>query len=156
MVRREEVIRLIALATEESYVAEEEEVRATVDHGSSVSDVHRCAVCLFPTTTRCAQCKSVRYWFVFLSQLKSSIAAIRSPKRKSFGFYLLLLLFWFFVVQASVRFFIGDEVTRMNVDRLLFLNTMEKRTSLFSLMVVDTKYLSFRILLFEKIHILMT
>uniref|UniRef100_A0A1J3FCK5 ubiquitinyl hydrolase 1 n=1 Tax=Noccaea caerulescens TaxID=107243 RepID=A0A1J3FCK5_NOCCA len=60
VVRREEVIRLIALATEESYVAEEE-VRATVDHGSSVSDVHRCAVCLFPTTTRCAQCKSVRY-----------------------------------------------------------------------------------------------
>lgn len=62
-VRREEVIRLIALATEESYLAEE--VRAsTVD---SVSDVYRCAVCLYPTTTRCSQCKSVRYWFV-LSQ----------------------------------------------------------------------------------------
>jgi ubiquitin carboxyl-terminal hydrolase 36/42 len=60
-VRREEVIRLIALATEESYLAEE--VRpATVDYGGdSVSDVYRCAVCLYPTTTRCSQCKSVRY-----------------------------------------------------------------------------------------------
>lgn len=64
-VRREEVLRLIALATEESYLAEE--VRAaTVDYdGDSVSDVYRCAVCLYPTTTRCAKCKSVRYWFVF-------------------------------------------------------------------------------------------
>ncbi|VVB18128.1 unnamed protein product [Arabis nemorensis] len=61
-VRRDEVIRLVALASEESYVAE---VRANVDHVSSSSGsdfvVHRCAVCLYPTTTRCAQCKSVRY-----------------------------------------------------------------------------------------------
>lgn len=62
-VRRDEVFRLVALATEESYVAE---VKATtLDYGDSVSDVYRCAVCLYPTTTRCAQCKSVRYWFVF-------------------------------------------------------------------------------------------
>ncbi|KAL0863157.1 hypothetical protein Bca101_042275 [Brassica carinata] len=72
-VKREEVLRLIASATEESYVAvekeKEEEVRATVDYnygGSSSSsyvqdDVYRCAVCHYPTTTRCAQCKSVRY-----------------------------------------------------------------------------------------------
>lgn len=68
-VRREEVFRLVALATEEAYAAE---VRATVDYGSSsVSDVvvHRCAVCLYPTTTRCSQCKSVRYWFVFFSSI---------------------------------------------------------------------------------------
>ncbi|CAH2043345.1 unnamed protein product [Thlaspi arvense] len=58
-VKREEVIRLIALATEESYVAAQEEVRATVDYGSP--DAYRCAVCLYPTATRCAQCKSVRY-----------------------------------------------------------------------------------------------
>ncbi|KAF8081982.1 hypothetical protein N665_0854s0019 [Sinapis alba] len=69
-VKREEVLRLISLATEESsYVAveekekEEEEVRATVDYygSSSVKDVYRCVVCHYPTTTRCAQCKSVRY-----------------------------------------------------------------------------------------------
>lgn len=77
--KREEVLRLISLATEESYLAaqqkDEEEEEATVDYyyGSSSSssvppppddDVNRCAVCHSPTTTRCAQCKSVRYWFV--------------------------------------------------------------------------------------------
>lgn len=60
-VRREQVMRLVALASEESYVAEVQ--AATVDYSDSVSDVYRCAVCLYPTTTRCAQCKSVRYWF---------------------------------------------------------------------------------------------
>ncbi|KAH0892391.1 hypothetical protein HID58_054820 [Brassica napus] len=68
-VKREEVLRLISLATEESYLAaeekEKEEARATVDYyGSSSSvppDVYSCAVCHYPTTTRCAQCKSVRY-----------------------------------------------------------------------------------------------
>ncbi|KAJ0242043.1 Ubiquitin carboxyl-terminal hydrolase 17 [Hirschfeldia incana] len=80
-VKREEVLRLISLATEESYLAaqvKEEEARAaTVNdyyYGSSSSssvpaphpppdddDVYRCAVCLRPTTTRCSQCKSVRY-----------------------------------------------------------------------------------------------
>lgn len=74
--KREEVLRLISLATEESYLAaqqkDEEEEEATVDYyyGSSSSssvppppddDVNRCAVCHCPTTTRCAQCKSVRY-----------------------------------------------------------------------------------------------
>ncbi|CAN8264252.1 unnamed protein product [Cochlearia groenlandica] len=61
--RREEILRLVALATEESYVAAaaEEEIRAAVDYVSSAPDVYRCAVCLYPTTTRCAQCKSVRY-----------------------------------------------------------------------------------------------
>lgn len=79
-VKREEVLRLISLATEESYLAaqekeeeeEEEEAGATVDYyGSSSSvppDVYSCAVCHYPTTTRCAQCKSVRYWFVLLSK----------------------------------------------------------------------------------------
>lgn len=74
--KREEVLRLISLATEESYLAaeekEKEEARATVDYyGSSSSvppDVYSCAVCHYPTTTRCAQCKSVRYWFVLLSK----------------------------------------------------------------------------------------
>ncbi|EOA15025.1 hypothetical protein CARUB_v10028379mg [Capsella rubella] len=59
--KREQVIRLIALATEESYLADEE-VRATVaDYDGGDSDVYRCAVCLHPTSTRCAKCKSVRY-----------------------------------------------------------------------------------------------
>lgn len=73
--KREEVLRLISLATEESYLAaekkEEEEARATVDYYGSSSvppDVYSCAVCHYPTTTRCAQCKSVRYWFVRLSK----------------------------------------------------------------------------------------
>ncbi|CAN7101081.1 unnamed protein product [Brassica rapa subsp. narinosa] len=66
-VKREEVLRLISLATEESYLAaekKEEEARATVDYYGSSSvppDVYSCAVCHYPTTTRCAQCKSVRY-----------------------------------------------------------------------------------------------
>ncbi|XP_010444524.1 PREDICTED: ubiquitin carboxyl-terminal hydrolase 17-like isoform X2 [Camelina sativa] len=61
-VRRDQVIRLIALATEESYLAEEVRVRSpTVAAADSVSDVYRCAVCLYPTSTRCAKCKSVRY-----------------------------------------------------------------------------------------------
>lgn len=80
--KREEVLRLISLATEESYLAaqqkDEEEEATVVDYyyGSSSSssvpppppppddDVYRCAVCHSPTTTRCSQCKSVRYWFV--------------------------------------------------------------------------------------------
>ncbi|XP_010484359.1 PREDICTED: ubiquitin carboxyl-terminal hydrolase 17-like isoform X1 [Camelina sativa] len=61
-VRRDQVIRLIALATEESHLAEEVRVRSpTVAADDSVSDVYRCAVCLYPTSTRCAKCKSVRY-----------------------------------------------------------------------------------------------
>ncbi|CAH8374977.1 unnamed protein product [Eruca vesicaria subsp. sativa] len=64
-VKREEVLRLIDLATEESYVAvEEEKVRETVDYSSvppPPPDVYLCVVCHYPTTTRCARCKSVRY-----------------------------------------------------------------------------------------------
>ncbi|ESQ31318.1 hypothetical protein EUTSA_v10003706mg [Eutrema salsugineum] len=59
-VKREEVIRLIALATEESYLRANVEY-ASSSSSSSVSDAYRCAVCLYPTTTRCVQCKSVRY-----------------------------------------------------------------------------------------------
>ncbi|KFK28246.1 hypothetical protein AALP_AA8G491300 [Arabis alpina] len=63
-IRRDEVIRLVALATEESYVTEIHQ--SSVDYRSleSCDDdvvVHRCVVCLYPTTTRCSQCKSVRY-----------------------------------------------------------------------------------------------
>ncbi|XP_010523321.1 PREDICTED: ubiquitin carboxyl-terminal hydrolase 17 [Tarenaya hassleriana] len=57
--RKEEVFRLVAFATEQSYMAE---VRAVANYEYvSAPKVHRCAVCLYPTTTRCAQCKSVRY-----------------------------------------------------------------------------------------------
>lgn len=120
-VRRDEVIRLMAFATEESYVAE---VQASVDYVSSLASdfvVHRCAVCLYPTTTRCAQCKSVRYWFV-----------LESDQNLLLLFSVLFICLVFSssssVVLASVRFFIGEEVTRTNVDRL-------RRRRLLNLMV---------------------
>jgi len=32
----------------------------------NVSRWYQCALCYEPTTMRCARCKAVRYWFVFL------------------------------------------------------------------------------------------
>ncbi|KAK4850138.1 hypothetical protein QYF36_004171 [Acer negundo] len=57
--RKEEIRRLLLLASEEATRAELEDsyVYGTV----SVSQYYQCAVCFSPTTTRCAQCKAVRY-----------------------------------------------------------------------------------------------
>lgn len=62
--RREEIRRLLVLASEESARAE---LEATVEYGAaaavSVSQQlhYQCAVCFCPTTKLCARCKAVRY-----------------------------------------------------------------------------------------------
>ncbi|CAI0406005.1 unnamed protein product [Linum tenue] len=58
--RNEEINRLLVLASEEAVRAE---LEATVSYSPvPVSrNVYQCFVCYSPTTTRCAQCKAVRY-----------------------------------------------------------------------------------------------
>ncbi|KAJ1375368.1 Zinc finger, MYND-type [Sesbania bispinosa] len=58
--RNEEIKRLLVLAAEETARAERE---ASYVYGAAVSATHsnQCALCYFPATARCAQCKSVRY-----------------------------------------------------------------------------------------------
>ncbi|CBI19252.3 unnamed protein product, partial [Vitis vinifera] len=53
--RKEEIKRLLILASEEAARAELETAAV------SVSPQFQCAVCYCPTTTRCARCKAVRY-----------------------------------------------------------------------------------------------
>lgn len=62
LARQEEIKRLLILAAEEAARAETEAsyAYATV----SVPKNNQCAVCYCPTTTRCARCKAVRYWYV--------------------------------------------------------------------------------------------
>lgn len=66
--RNEEIKRLLILASEESARAE---LEAAVEYGSAVVTVspNQCAVCFFPTTTRCARCKAVRYWYVISTRI---------------------------------------------------------------------------------------
>ncbi|XVF15286.1 hypothetical protein REPUB_Repub09cG0137900 [Reevesia pubescens] len=54
--RKEEVTRLLEMASHEAAVVE---AQAAVDYGYYPK--YQCAVCVAPTTTRCSQCKSVRY-----------------------------------------------------------------------------------------------
>ncbi|KAG5034451.1 hypothetical protein JHK87_009361 [Glycine soja] len=58
--RKDEIKRLLVLAAEETARAEKE---ASYEYGTAVSAApsNLCAVCYFPATARCAQCKSVRY-----------------------------------------------------------------------------------------------
>ncbi|XP_065880330.1 ubiquitin carboxyl-terminal hydrolase 17 [Euphorbia lathyris] len=58
--RKEEIKRLLILASEEAARAE---LEATVSYStvSLPSNIYQCAVCYCPTTTRCARCKAVRY-----------------------------------------------------------------------------------------------
>ncbi|XP_043712601.1 ubiquitin carboxyl-terminal hydrolase 16-like isoform X2 [Telopea speciosissima] len=58
--RREEIKRLLVLASEEAARAE---LEAAVEYGAAVSVARefQCAVCFCPTTTRCSRCKAVRY-----------------------------------------------------------------------------------------------
>lgn len=64
-VRKEEIKRLLVLASEEAARAE---LEASASYGTvSISRGYHCAVCFCPTTTRCARCKVVRYWYVILS-----------------------------------------------------------------------------------------
>lgn len=58
--RKREIRRLLVLAAEETARAEKE---ASFAYGTAVSATpsNQCALCYFPATARCAQCKSVRY-----------------------------------------------------------------------------------------------
>ncbi|XWS29585.1 hypothetical protein CRYUN_Cryun24cG0041600 [Craigia yunnanensis] len=55
-VRKEEVTRLLEMVSHEAAVVE---AQAAVEYGYYPK--YQCAVCFAPTTTRCSQCKSVRY-----------------------------------------------------------------------------------------------
>ncbi|KAG9450807.1 hypothetical protein H6P81_010772 [Aristolochia fimbriata] len=57
--RREEITRLLVLASEESARAELEAAQDYV--GPTTVRPHQCAVCYSSTTTRCSRCKAVRY-----------------------------------------------------------------------------------------------
>uniref|UniRef100_A0A5B7AGH3 ubiquitinyl hydrolase 1 n=1 Tax=Davidia involucrata TaxID=16924 RepID=A0A5B7AGH3_DAVIN len=60
--RREEIKRLLVLASEEAVRAELEVSTGYSTAGStSWQSPYQCAVCFCPTTTRCARCKAVRY-----------------------------------------------------------------------------------------------
>jgi ubiquitin carboxyl-terminal hydrolase 36/42 len=61
--RKEEIKRLLVLAAEEAARAEFE---AAASYGTVpvLTNNYQCAVCFCPTTTRCARCKAVRYWYV--------------------------------------------------------------------------------------------
>jgi len=61
--KKEEIRRLLVLAAEETARAEKE---AFYGYGTAATTApsNQCAVCYFPATARCAQCKSVRYWCV--------------------------------------------------------------------------------------------
>ncbi|XVF59091.1 hypothetical protein PTKIN_Ptkin07bG0247000 [Pterospermum kingtungense] len=54
--RKEEVTRLLEMVSHETAVVE-----AQASAGYSCYSKYQCAVCFAPTTTRCSQCKSVRY-----------------------------------------------------------------------------------------------
>ena len=61
--KNEEIKKLLVLASEE---AARVEFEATVSYSAAPvpRNLYQCAVCYCPTTTRCAQCKAVRYWYV--------------------------------------------------------------------------------------------
>lgn len=67
MAKREEIMRLVAMASEEAAMAEVEAF--TAYDAVLLPQPFQCVVCYCPTTMRCSQCKAVRYWFVFCSML---------------------------------------------------------------------------------------
>lgn len=68
MARKEEIKRLLILASDEAARAELEASAGYVSVSAVVQD-YQCAVCYCPTTTRCARCKAVHYWYVILNSL---------------------------------------------------------------------------------------
>ncbi|KAK9162851.1 hypothetical protein Syun_003753 [Stephania yunnanensis] len=59
--RKREVMRLVAMASEEAARAE---LEAAAELGAvAVARQTQCAVCYRPTTTRCSRCKAVHYWY---------------------------------------------------------------------------------------------
>lgn len=71
--KKEEILRLLAAASgEEAEIAKLEAVDVFKSSPPPVptplpqiQKPYSCAVCYSPTTTRCSQCKAVRYWLVF-------------------------------------------------------------------------------------------
>lgn len=60
--RAEEIKRLLVLAEEETVRAETE--ASYYRYGVVSAPKNKvCAVCFSPTTTRCARCKAVHYWY---------------------------------------------------------------------------------------------
>ncbi|KAM0048515.1 putative ubiquitinyl hydrolase 1 [Helianthus debilis subsp. tardiflorus] len=45
----------------------------SVPFTSPLKLLYKCAVCFSPTTTRCAKCKAVRYWYPNLSAFRTTI-----------------------------------------------------------------------------------
>lgn len=64
MARKEEIKRLLVFASEEAARVEIE--ASFVYTAAPIPLNHHCAVCFSPTTTRCARCKAVRYWYTDL------------------------------------------------------------------------------------------
>ena len=61
MARKEEINWLLVLASEEAAKIEHEASFGYIPAPVSLN-LH-CALCFSPTTTRCARCKAVRYWY---------------------------------------------------------------------------------------------
>lgn len=62
--KRERISLLAQLAAEEALGAEAMAVADVIPLVSPSKNVlHLCARCFSPATTRCARCKSVRYWY---------------------------------------------------------------------------------------------
>ena len=61
--RKQEINRLLILASEEAARAE---LEATIDYTAAVpAPLYRqCSVCFIPASNHCARCKSVYYWYV--------------------------------------------------------------------------------------------
>lgn len=63
--KRERISLLAQVAAEEALNAEAMAAGNAIPlMSSSTSGLHMCARCFAPATTRCARCKSVRYWYV--------------------------------------------------------------------------------------------
>ncbi|GER26186.1 ubiquitin carboxyl-terminal hydrolase [Striga asiatica] len=67
--KKEEILRLVAVASEEeeriARLQAFEEYSSPPQPQPQLEKQHYCAVCRSPTTTRCSQCKAVRYWLPF-------------------------------------------------------------------------------------------
>lgn len=118
--RKEEIRRLLALASDEaaraefeaaagySYgspvMAEPEEKTAVSMSGSSPvwQSQYQCEVCFSPTTTRCKQCKAVHYWYVAIF-LKSLISCFSYLFMHTFFFSRLMCRLMPFVNTLSLQ-----------------------------------------------------
>lgn len=99
--KKEEIMRLVAMASEEASMAEVEDT----SFNSSVPLPPRpfqCAICYFPTTLRCSQCKAVRYWFVQLNAFEFLLFADILFAFVCVFFFLLVLFCWFNRFMESI------------------------------------------------------